>query len=79
MDMYHEKVAAHAYERKAELGGGFRGVVVDKRTSDRMESDVMPTLAEARNWVSQRQKRLGDVRLRLTPLLVAGHRPNRWR
>lgn len=40
---------ARAYERKAELGGGFRGVAFNPKTKERRESDVRETLQQARN------------------------------
>lgn len=40
-------LTAQAYERKA---GGFRGVVLDRRTKQRHESDVLPTVDAARHW-----------------------------
>lgn len=44
-------IATTAYERKEELGGGFRGVVKDKRSGERYESPVLSTIQEARHWV----------------------------
>jgi hypothetical protein len=43
-------LTATAFERKVELGGGFRGIVLDRRTKARHESDVLPTLDAARHW-----------------------------
>lgn len=37
-----------AFERKAELGGGFRGVYFNLVTKERVESEVLPTLEAAR-------------------------------
>ena len=39
-----------AYARKAEMGGGFRGSVIDHRTTARVESDVLSTYEHARDW-----------------------------
>jgi len=43
-------LTVQAYERKTELGGGFRGVVLDKRSQEKTESPIFPTMAEARYW-----------------------------
>lgn len=43
-------LVATAYERKAELGGGARGVVLDKRTKERYESPVLDDVSQARAW-----------------------------
>lgn len=37
----------NAYERKE---GGFRGVLFNRESKDRKQSDVLPTLEEARHW-----------------------------
>lgn len=41
-----------AYARKSEMGGGFRGSVIDHRatTPTRVESDVLSTYEQARDW-----------------------------
>ena len=40
-----------AFERKLELGGGFRGRVKDKRSNSITESPVLDTVEAARYWV----------------------------
>lgn len=40
---------ARAYQRRADLGGGFRGLAILAATKERREGDVRQTLAEARN------------------------------
>lgn len=42
-----------AYERKPELGGGFRGVVLNGSESV-AESDVLPTLEAAKLWAQSK-------------------------
>lgn len=39
-----------AYERKPELGGGFRAVVVRHADKQRFESDVLPDRESAMYW-----------------------------
>lgn len=41
--------SARAYQRKAELGGGYRGVAFLTATKERRQGEVRQTLAEARN------------------------------
>ena len=54
-------VSATAYERKAELGGGFRAVVVDKRGSkQRYESPILGTIEAARHWARVKVDHLMD-------------------
>lgn len=43
-------LTAAAFERKDELGGGFRAVVLDKRTKEKYQSDVLDTIEAARHW-----------------------------
>lgn len=49
-----------AYERKAELGGGFRAVVTDARVSPvvRYESEVLERYEEARFWCQNKAHEL---------------------
>ena len=39
---------ARAYERKAELGGGFRGVAVRLADKKRLQGEIRDTLSDAR-------------------------------
>ena len=50
-----------AYERKLEMGGGFRGAVI--RDKQRFaESPVLPTLEAAKSWVQIEAHRImGDT------------------
>lgn len=41
--------SARAYQRKAELGGGYRGVAFMPSTKERRQGEVRETLAQARN------------------------------
>lgn len=51
-----------AYARKAELGGGFRGLVLDRRDGSQIESDVLQTYEEARNWaIRESHARMGQT------------------
>ena len=47
-------VSAIAYERKTELGGGFRAVVIDRRSGQRDESPILPDINSARHWARVR-------------------------
>lgn len=49
-----------AYERKPELGGGFRGAVI--ANSQRIaESEILPTLEAAKVWAqSEAHRRMGS-------------------
>ena len=51
-----------AYERKLELGGGFRGVVIDcKQKRIIRESEVLPSYESARHFAqSEAHKLMGD-------------------
>ena len=51
-------VSASAYERKASLGGGYRGVVNDRRSNERIESQVLETISAARYWARKEVDRL---------------------
>lgn len=51
-------VTAVAYERKDELGGGFRARVLDRRDKQVHESDVLPTIEAARYWARQKIEKL---------------------
>ena len=51
-------VTAQAFERKASLGGGYRGVVLDRRTKERTESPILPSINEARYWARKEVERL---------------------
>lgn len=54
-------LTAKAYERKAELGGGFRGTVYDRRTKTLIQSDVFTSRDDARNWAKREVfKIMGD-------------------
>lgn len=55
-------LTCRAYTRKPEMGGGFRGRVIDHRNGDAsVESDVLPTYEQARNWaMAQAHKMMGD-------------------
>ena len=39
-----------AYPIKDELGGGFRGVYLNRETRERIQSDQLATLDEAKFW-----------------------------
>lgn len=43
-----------AFERKIELGGGFRAVVVDLRTRDSFKSDVLADQQSAMFWAQKK-------------------------
>ena len=47
-----------AYERKAELGGGYRARVIRKSDKALFESDVLPTSNAARNWAQVKAHQL---------------------
>ena len=44
-------ITGAAFERKAELGGGYRAVVRDNRTQERTEGPVFQEIGQARFWV----------------------------
>ncbi|GEM_PF-7008051 len=48
--MQDHVLTAVAFERKAELGGGFRARVIDRRSHAAHESPVCTTMQEARHW-----------------------------
>lgn len=48
--MTNHTLTAAAYELD---DGGFRGVVVDRRSKERRASDVLPTIEAARFWARQ--------------------------
>ena len=53
-------VQAVAFERKEELGGGYRGRVLDIRDSKTYDSPIMSTVHQARNWAKQQVAVLMD-------------------
>ncbi len=48
----------NAYKIKAERGGGFRGVVFNRLTKEKLESPALGTLSEATYWV---KKKISDL------------------
>ena len=47
-------VQAVAFERKEELGGGFRGRVLDLRDKQTYDSPVLDTISKARHWAKRK-------------------------
>lgn len=58
MPAVNNPLSLRAYERKSELGGGFRGVVVRHADKARFESDVLETYEAARDWAIREADRL---------------------
>ena len=42
-----------AFERKIELGGGFRGIVVNLATREKYESGILPTHEDAKFYAQK--------------------------
>lgn len=49
MNTYHVATIT-AYQIKAELGGGFRGVIFNRETKERRQSDRLDTIEAAKFW-----------------------------
>ena len=47
-------ITAMAYERKRDLGGGFRAIVIDRRSGQREQSQVFADSSGARHWARVR-------------------------
>jgi hypothetical protein len=69
-----------AYPIKEELGGGYRGVVFIRPKSERLASDVLPSLDAARNWAKiKAHEVMGGKFYRLAPLRRSGsYQSNLW-
>lgn len=67
-DLYNPIIKTDAYERKADLGGGYRGICFDCRTKTKHESPVLETLDKAGFWALSKAAELyADI------TVTAGH------
>lgn len=72
-------LTAEAYERKAELGGGFRGVVLIRAKKARLESPVLTSLEDARRWAKAKVfEIMGDTAWAPGYVLKPNWRMNVW-
>lgn len=69
-----------AYPIKTELGGGFRGVILNHATKVRSQSDRLDTLEAARYWAQmQAHNAYDDVGYSIAPLRRRGeYQANVW-
>jgi hypothetical protein len=68
---------AEAYERKTELGGGFRGAAINSLTGEKYQSEVRQTIEEARNDAKKAVWAWADGRNMVTG--TYRNRRNTWR
>jgi len=68
-----------AYERKEELGGGWRAVVHNHMTKISVKSPVLPTKEAARHWAKEAaHKEMNGAPYTLAHMYGKNYKSNLW-